>query len=215
MLRQLSWLSSRRHHVCLTRNISTQLESTSRDTSFGEKQGQSSSKRHIEARVIDLDSQSFDDVHDNQDKQGAAGEEGNTIFDQSVWYSGMSESARRNPYSDATHNYSRHPIAVPKSMLKGIDGVLKSRNLAMLSQHWRDMALSVEARNQALFKAERLRTKVAEARSVGALQDIPASAVTTDSPPLLYGPKEALAHVLHAMLPSHGLAVSRGGVSAV
>lgn len=139
---------------------------------------------------------------------GESGDEGGGgTTTAAAWHSSQSRSAARNPYWDAARNYSRHPVAVPMSIVRSIDGVLRGRNLAMLSQHWRDMAESVEERNRSLLKALRQREKLDAARAAGALKDVPTSAVSTDSPPLLYGPKEALASTLHALLPSYGLAV--------
>jgi hypothetical protein len=45
---------------------------------------------------------------------------------------------------------------VPTELLRGIDSVLAGRNEAMISQHWQDMAASLEERNMALHKAVKL-----------------------------------------------------------
>lgn len=148
-----------------------------------------------------------DGASDASDADAGYESAGGVSTTTAAWYSSQSRSAAQNPYTDATRNYSRHPVAVPSVILRAVDGVLRSRNLAMLSQHWRDMTASAEERNASLLRAVRLREKVEAARAAGALKDVPPGAVSTDSPPLLYGPKEALAHTLHALLPSYGLAV--------
>jgi len=119
-------------------------------------------------------------------------------------------SARENPYKDVVRGpegvHSRSPVMPPLKVLAGVDTVLSGRNLPTLSAHWRDMMGSLEKRNESLHKSVKLLEKLHAAQAAGVLTDVPANAANTDSPPLLYGPQETLAYVLHGMLPSYGVA---------
>ena len=127
------------------------------------------------------------------------------------WGGGRSlSSARENPYLAMTSTGSgRQPVAPPGALLKAMDAVLAGRNLPMLSLHWRDMSTSLDERNLQLLKSTRLAERVRAALAAGTLDPamVPADAASSESPPLLYGPTETLAYVLHALLPSFGVAL--------
>jgi ribosomal protein RSM22 (predicted rRNA methylase) len=88
--------------------------------------------------------------------------------------------------------------------------VLAGRNIASLNEHWREMSRSLKERNVSLFRDVRARARLRAAQAAGALAPEEAAraaaAVNTDSPPVLYGPNETLAYVLHQLLPQYGVA---------
>ena len=120
---------------------------------------------------------------------------------------GVAQPASENPYKDVVRGArgvsSREAPAPPAPAVfyRALDGVLSGRNLPELSAHWRDMMSSLEARNASLHRSVRL----LERAEAAGLADA-AGAANTDSPPLLYGPKEALAYALHGLLPALGTA---------
>lgn len=126
--------------------------------------------------------------------------------DDEGWGVGSSVAAHSNPYLHMTTNYYRSATGAPSELVKGLESVLKGRNIASLNQHWTDMSRSLKDRNVSLMNDVRKMEKLRVALASGAIKDIPANAVNTDSPPLLYGPTETLAYALHQALPSYGIA---------
>jgi ribosomal protein RSM22 (predicted rRNA methylase) len=111
-----------------------------------------------------------------------------------------------NPYLPMVRNYYKRSINPPAGLARGVDSILKGRNTAALSLHWGDMARSYKERNVSLMASVKKAAKLSEAQRSGALGDISPASVDTTSPPLLYGPNETLAYVLHGLYPSYGVA---------
>ena len=120
---------------------------------------------------------------------------------------GEGEGAQRNPLLPMIRNYYKRSINPPAALARGVDSILQGRNHAALNLHWGDMARSLKERNVSLMASLRKAAKLAEAQRSGALNEISPAAITTDSPPLLYGPNETLAYVLHGLYPSYGVAL--------
>lgn len=116
-------------------------------------------------------------------------------------------SAQHGLYMPLTRMHTRQAVLPPDWLLKGIDSVLKGRNLIMISEHWKDMMASLEKRNESLHRSVKQMDKLETLWAAGTATDIASDAVSTDSPPLLYGPDESLAYVLHGLLPSYGIAL--------
>lgn len=121
------------------------------------------------------------------------------------WRGGGS-SGTTNPYLPMVRNYYKRSINPPAGLARGVDSILKGRNTAALSLHWGDMARSYKERNVSLMASVKKAAKLSEAQRSGALGDISPASVDTTSPPLLYGPNETLAYVLHGLYPSYGVA---------
>lgn len=124
--------------------------------------------------------------------------------DGGEWLGG--DSAGGNPFASMTRSYYRRVINPPAALARGMDSVLKGRNISALTAHWRDMQRSLKERNVALLRDVQRAAQLHEAQRAGSLLDIPPNALTTESPPLLYGPNETLAYALHGLLPSYGVA---------
>ena len=122
-------------------------------------------------------------------------------------YGGILKSL--NPYLPMSRNYYKSASNPPPKLISGIETVLRGRNIAALNSHWTDMSSSLKERNVSLLhdvqKLEKLRLAIAN--KVIKEDEINLQSVNTDSPPLIYGPMETLAYVLHGLLPSYGIAL--------
>jgi len=59
--------------------------------------------------------------------------------------------------------------------------------------------------DESLHKSVKLRDRLIDAIAKGTVPpETPLDSANTDSPPLLYGPSESLAYVLHGLLPAYG-----------
>jgi ribosomal protein RSM22 (predicted rRNA methylase) len=141
------------------------------------------------------------DVVDGSDSDS----DGDGDGDGDAGFFGLGASA--NPYIPAVRTEYRSAPMPPPRVLRALESVLSGRNVSALNAHWTDMARALKERNVSLLhdaaRADRLRQGLAS----GAITGVPADAVTTDSPPLLYGPTETLAYALHGFLPSYGVAL--------
>lgn len=143
------------------------------------------------------------DIADYDDDDDGSGGEGRNMHS----YGGMVKSM--NPYLPMTRNYYKSAINPPPHVVSGMETVLRGRNIAALNSHWTDMSSSLKERNVSLLhdveKLEKLR--IALANGTIKEEEINKYSVNTDSPPLIYGPMETLAYVLHGLLPSYGVAL--------
>jgi ribosomal protein RSM22 (predicted rRNA methylase) len=152
-----------------------------------------------------------EDVEGVEEGELAEGEEDEGVDEEDAEFA--QDDARRgvnawmrNPYADAVHTYSKRSINPPAALARGVDAVLKGRNIAALNTHWLDMMASLKARNVSLMHSVAAKASLEAAHQAGALGDVPRSAANMDSPPILYGPNESLSHVLHGVYPSFGVA---------
>ena len=110
-----------------------------------------------------------------------------------------------------TRNLYRSAPAPPPDLVRRVEAVLAGRNIASLNEHWRDMSHALKERNVSLMRDSRTRAQLRAAEAAGALAPEEAAraiaVANTDSPPLLYGPNETLAYVLHQLLPQYGVAL--------
>lgn len=119
--------------------------------------------------------------------------------------------ARENPWIKLAKRPIRQPVAPPEKLVRGMDSVLAGRNIHNIKQHFREMSLSRNTRDRQLFNSvkewaamspqERADTgKQYKRRKILGLHG------PGESPPLLYGPRETLAYMLHETLPLYGVA---------
>jgi hypothetical protein len=94
-----------------------------------------------------------------------------------------------SPYIDLTTTGSRAAIPPPRALVDGVMSILKGRDIAGIRAHFADMEASLDARDQSMVR------EAVQKQAPGL------GGVYGSSPPLLYGPKETLAFVLHRMLP--------------
>ena len=123
--------------------------------------------------------------------------------DVDEWFGASGEA---NPLVDMTRNYYKRVLNPPASLVRGVEAVLTGRDTSALNVHWRAMAAAHRERTMRLWAAVKKAAKIAEAQKAGSdfLADIPPP--TADSAPLLYGPTETLAFVLHRLFPAYGVA---------
>jgi Mitochondrial small ribosomal subunit Rsm22 len=94
-----------------------------------------------------------------------------------------------SPYIDLTTTGSRTAIPPPRALVDGVMSILKGRDIAGIRTHFADMEASLDARDQSMVRESLRNQAPGHGGAYGS------------SPPLLYGPKETLAFVLHRMMP--------------
>jgi len=109
---------------------------------------------------------------------------------------------------------TRTALTPPSPLLAAVDSVLAGRNLPALTQHWTDMLHSLRDRAAASLRADADEAATAAAVARGALGEDEVPVVQSPSSPLLYGPQETLAYVLHSLLPSYAIAMRLLGEAA-
>lgn len=58
--------------------------------------------------------------------------------------------ASMNPFLDFTKTRRREPAAPPEKLVRGIDSILKGRNVEMIKDHYREMSMDFHSRNREL-----------------------------------------------------------------
>jgi hypothetical protein len=59
--------------------------------------------------------------------------------------------ASMNPYLDFTKSQCKDPAAPPEKLVRGIDSILKGRNVEMIKDHYREMSMDLQTRNRQLY----------------------------------------------------------------
>jgi len=124
--------------------------------------------------------------------------------------------AKHNPYIAMSSPDTHTPLAPPEKLVRGIDSILRGRNVSNIKTHWRDMSQSMQERNRDLWKS--VQGGGDEGKGGGSKSGHKFGKRITarmpghetygpgEAPPLLYGPRESLAYLLHRTLPSYGVA---------
>lgn len=102
-------------------------------------------------------------------------------------------ATKMSPYLDLTTTGTRTAIPPPRAFVDGLNQILKGRDIASISAHFRDMEASLDKRDQSMVKEVLRKTAPAHGGAYGS------------SPPLLYGPTETLAFVLHRAVPLYAV----------